>query len=153
LPKVIQRVPDAHLIVVGSKAPEDVLALDGGAITVKGYVSDEELDALYARAGAAVAPLRYGAGVKGKVIEAMARGVPLVTTPTGAQGIAGAPDALFLAVDADDFADCVVRALTDRHEARVRAEQAVRCVQADFSRRVMQKQLCDALQMERAFSA
>jgi len=153
LPKVIQRVPGARLIVVGSKAPEEVLALDGGPITVKGYVSDEELDALYAKAGAAVAPLRYGAGVKGKVIEAMARGVPLVTTSTGAQGISGAPDALFLADNADDFADCVVRALTDRYEARVRAEQAVRCVEADFSRRVMQKQLDCALQRERALPA
>lgn len=56
---------------------------------MKGFVSEEELSELYRTCRIVVVPLRYGAGVKGKVIEALYNGAPVVTTSIGAEGIGG----------------------------------------------------------------
>lgn len=86
-PRVQVAQPGVHLYLVGSNPTEEVRALDGGAITVTGFVSDEELASCYRSARVALAPLRFGGGMKGKVIEAMRFGLPCVTTATGAQGL------------------------------------------------------------------
>jgi glycosyltransferase involved in cell wall biosynthesis len=52
---------------------------------VKGYATD--VSPFFENARVMVAPLRYGAGVKGKILEAMSHGLPVVTTPIGAEGI------------------------------------------------------------------
>jgi glycosyltransferase involved in cell wall biosynthesis len=83
---VRRAVPDARLSVVGSNPTREVMELAGASgVEVHGYVADTApyLD----RAAVSIAPLRYGAGMKGKVCEALASGVPLVTTSVGAQGI------------------------------------------------------------------
>ena len=64
-------------------------ALAGDAISVRANVSDAELRELYRTARVAAVPLRYGAGVKLKVVEALREGLPLVTTSIGAQGMPG----------------------------------------------------------------
>ncbi len=78
-----------NFYIVGSKAGEEITALNDpeNGVIVKGFVSDEELDSLYRNCRIAAVPLRYGAGVKGKVIEALYYGVPVVTTEVGAEGI------------------------------------------------------------------
>lgn len=75
----------ADLRIVGGGDNPAVEALAGDGVEVVGWVPSvaPELD----RARIFVAPLRHGSGIKGKVIEALARGVPVVTTPVGAEGI------------------------------------------------------------------
>ncbi|MFT8244255.1 class I SAM-dependent methyltransferase [Roseomonas sp. BN140053] len=85
MPIVWHAVPEARLLLVGSKPPPEVLALAGERVEVPGWVAD--LDPIYARARASVSPLRYGAGVKGKIIAALEAGVPVVTTPIGNEGL------------------------------------------------------------------
>jgi glycosyltransferase involved in cell wall biosynthesis len=68
---------------------------------VVGALDEHALLDAYARARVAIAPLRFGAGVKGKVLEAMRLGVPCVATPVGAQGL---DDARCLAVSSDPAA-------------------------------------------------
>lgn len=85
LPLVYQQLPLARLTIVGVNPPAEVRALASGSITVMGYV--ENLHPVFARSHVSVAPLRYGGGVKGKVGEAMAEGLPLVTTTVGAEGL------------------------------------------------------------------
>ncbi|MFT7288564.1 MAG: GT2 family glycosyltransferase/glycosyltransferase involved in cell wall biosynthesis [Halieaceae bacterium] len=118
LPRISAEIGDVHLHLVGSNATEAVKALAGESITVHGFLSDEALDALYRRAAAAVVPLRYGAGVKGKVIEAVRQNVPLVTTDIGAEGIPDAESVFLLANTAEDIARSLVDLLQgDRHLA------------------------------------
>ena len=81
--------PQAYLSLVGSSPTGKVRALAGPTVAVTGFVSDEELVKRYARARVALIPLRFGAGVKSKVVEALREGLPLVTTPAGAQGLDG----------------------------------------------------------------
>ncbi|WP_176953104.1 glycosyltransferase [Belnapia rosea] len=85
-PGLRDRLPELTLTIVGSHMPDEIRALGAQpGITVAGYV--EELAPLYAAHRLAVAPLRYGAGLKGKVIEALATGLPCIGTPIAYEGI------------------------------------------------------------------
>lgn len=93
-PDIIKIHKDIKLYVAGSYPPKELLDSQNENIIVTGFVSDEGLDRLYKSVRLVVVPLRYGAGIKGKVIEAMANNVPVVTTTCGAEGIVG--DALII---------------------------------------------------------
>ena len=100
---------DVSLRLVG--AATDGL-VDHGAIEVAGWVP--ELATEFARTRVFLAPLRYGAGTKGKLVEAMAHGLPVVTTSIGAEGFPPrVVDAMLVADDPDELAAHVVRLLTD----------------------------------------
>jgi glycosyltransferase involved in cell wall biosynthesis len=85
-PELREALPGLTLTIAGSHMPAEIRALgERPGITVAGYV--EELAPLYASHRLAVAPLRYGAGLKGKVIEALAFGLPCIGTPIAYEGI------------------------------------------------------------------
>lgn len=125
-----------HLKIVGSKVGPEVNALQRPGVEVLGFVSDEQLGKLYDEADLVIAPLRYGAGVKGKVIEAMARGVPVVTTDTGAQGIENAGQLLFIGNTAEAFAAAVLAA-AQADAARERALASLDFISAHYSTQAM----------------
>ena len=112
-PLVRAQQPDVVLRVVGSSMPTEITdlgSIDG--VEILGWVAD--LIPILDKSRVSVAPLRYGAGVKGKVVEAMVNGLPVVTTTAGAEGIATPEDgALLIADDAEAFAAGVVRLYTD----------------------------------------
>ena len=108
-PALIQeQIPDVHLHIAGSNPSKAVVELACDSVTVHGYVSDERLLELY-DASCAVVPLRFGAGVKGKVLEAIQHGVPLVTTSVGAEGISEADQIMGIANDTLIFASAVTK--------------------------------------------
>ena len=113
LPLILARVPAARLTIAGSNPPPDVLALARGAISVRANVSDDELRELYRTARVAAVPLRYGAGVKLKVVEALREGLPLVTTSIGAQGMRGLEHVASICDEPRDFAAAVCALLSD----------------------------------------
>ncbi len=132
LPKIQVAGRALELTIVGSKAGAEVKALERPGVSIRGFVSDEELLRLYTETDMVIAPLRYGAGVKGKVIEAMARGVPVVTTDVGAQGIADADQLLFIANTEDTLAAMVIAA-TDYQAARQRARASLDFIEQHYS--------------------
>lgn len=101
--------------VVGSKVTDEIKALEqpGNGIIIKGFVSDEELTRLYAECRIVVVPLRYGAGVKGKVVEAIYNGAPIVTTSIGAEGIPQVEDVLVVEDEPETFAEKTVELYQD----------------------------------------
>jgi GT2 family glycosyltransferase len=113
LPLVRARVADATLSIVGSNPTARVCGLAGEAVRVMANVSDDALNERYRNARVAVVPLRCGAGVKLKVVEALRDGVPLVTTTVGAQGLPGVADVASVCGDAASFADAVCALLLD----------------------------------------
>jgi GT2 family glycosyltransferase/ubiquinone/menaquinone biosynthesis C-methylase UbiE len=120
LPLIHAKEPTAHINLVGSNPKPEVLALEAPSVHVTGYVTDEELASHYSHSRAVVAPLRYGGGMKGKVVEAMRFGLPVVTSAAGAQGLAAASDFIAVCDDAQTFADEVLRLMEDdAHWARV----------------------------------
>jgi len=125
-PLVKKELPEAEFFIAGSHPTEEVEALDGkDGIHVLGFVSDEVLEEKYRTTRLTVVPLRYGAGVKGKVVEALHLGCAIVTTSVGAEGIPEAETAMKIADTPETFAAAVVRAYQDEAElARMRGAAA-----------------------------
>lgn len=107
-PKIREKL-SVNFYVVGSKVTEEIKALEqpGSGIIVKGFVTEEELSRLYAECRVVVVPLRYGAGVKGKVVEAVYNGAAIVTTSVGAEGIPEAEHVMRIADEPEAFAAAV----------------------------------------------
>jgi len=133
MPRIKAELPHIHLALVGSNPTDEVKALAGSNVVVTGYVTDERLAELYEFARVAVVPLRFGAGVKNKVVEALNFGTPLVTTPVGVQGLAGLDDILPVTDDPAAFAANVIE-LVRNDESWCRVAAAGRAyVAANFS--------------------
>ena len=113
LPLVCAELPSFRFHIAGSHMPSEILSLAddpdiGPAVLVHGWVP--ALAPLFAQMRLSVAPLRYGAGFKGKVAESLSFGVPSVATPIAAEGTGLADgDGLLVADDAAAFAAAVVR--------------------------------------------
>jgi GT2 family glycosyltransferase/glycosyltransferase involved in cell wall biosynthesis len=120
MPLVWDEWPDAELTIAGGNVPAEVAELAGPRVDVAGWV--EDLDPLLTESLALVAPLRFGAGLKGKVTQALAAGLPVVTTPFGAEGL-GAADGDEILV-ADDDAGIAERILRLRDHATWREVSA-----------------------------
>lgn len=112
-PLVRREVPDMVFHVVGNYAPPEIQALDGkDGIVIEGFV--EDLDPLLASVRLAVAPLRYGAGIKGKIGMTMGAGVPNVCTSIATEGMGVENEKQALVADSpEDFAAAVVRLHSD----------------------------------------
>lgn len=114
-PLVRARVAQAHLTIVGKNPPPDFRQLAEqmpDVIRVTGYVAD--LAPYLSRAGLMVVPVRAGSGMRVRILEAFARGVPVVTTTIGLEGIDARPGQDVLVADTPaEFADAVCRLLND----------------------------------------
>jgi glycosyltransferase involved in cell wall biosynthesis len=146
MPILRQRVPAVSLTIIGSHPTPAIVALSGEGVEVRGFVSDEELAAAYAQARIAVCPLRVGAGVKLKVVEAMHRGVPVVTTSVGAQGLPGLNDICDVVDTADGLAEAAARLMTNDAVWLKRAQEQTSYVADHFSHEKLQASLLAAFE-------
>ncbi len=145
MPVVRQRAPLARLVIVGSDPTRRVLALDGRGASVVANVGDAELREWYAMARVAVVPLRYGAGVKRKVVEALREGLPLVTTPVGAQGLPGLSAVAAVCGTAETIAAALVALLEDDGSWADRSAAGIAYARAHFSEATLRASLCRAM--------
>jgi GT2 family glycosyltransferase/glycosyltransferase involved in cell wall biosynthesis len=107
MPRLRTRLAGVILHIVGYAGIEALVGCASKDIVVHGFVAD--LEPMLCSMKLALAPLRYGAGVKGKINMAMSHGVPVVTTPVGAEGMAliNRQDAM-IAEGCDAFVDAIV---------------------------------------------
>ncbi len=121
--------------VVGSGVTEEVeeLGRTDPGIVIRGSVSDEELRELYDATRLVVVPLRFGAGVKGKVVEALYHGAAVVTTSIGAEGIPGAEDVMVIADQAEAFAEAVAEIYSSPESCRALSERTQEFVKRNYS--------------------
>jgi len=112
MPIVWQSIPEVRLVVVGYAPPPEIRALEGPRIVVTGQVPD--VKPFLNRARVFLAPMRFGAGVKGKIIQALQHGVPVVTTPIGIEGTGIKPgQEALVAEDAQSLAEAVISLFCD----------------------------------------
>jgi len=131
-PLVRARLPDIAFHVIGSRAPQRVLDLAHDGVVIHGYVPD--IQPFMDGCRLSVAPLRYGAGVKGKVNMAMSCGLPVVATPCAVEGmhVEAGRDVLVAEAPAD-FADAIVRAYTDAALWKTLSDHGLANVERHFS--------------------
>jgi glycosyltransferase involved in cell wall biosynthesis len=154
MPLLRQGWPGVRLTLAGSYPPEQVRSLECEDIIVTGYV--EQMEPLVERASVIVAPLRIGGGQRMKVLEGMAMGKAVVTTPRGAEGllVAAEEPPLLIATTGEEFARVTVELLQDRSARLALGQQARAFVVEYFSPAAYARRLeiiyGDLLQLETA---
>jgi GT2 family glycosyltransferase/SAM-dependent methyltransferase/glycosyltransferase involved in cell wall biosynthesis len=111
MPSVWRELGDVNVTIVGSKPPPEVQGLAAPLVDVVGWVDD--LGPLLQQSKLMVVPLSYGAGLKGKITQSLGVGLPVVTTPVGAEGFENAADCMLVAETSRELAEHVIRAYTD----------------------------------------
>ena len=113
LPLIVRANPAISVTLLGANPPDSVLALESDRVKVTGYVRD--VSPYFERGRVFIAPIRFGAGLKGKIGQSLSFGLPVVTTSIGAEGFSlTSGENCAIADSAQDFADAVVRIYDDR---------------------------------------
>ena len=111
-PLISNRLPGARFLIAGSNMPADFSRFASESVILQGYI--EDLGAFFSHCRLSVAPLRFGSGVKGKIITSLGYGVPCVATSIAAEGMGLVAGCHILQADSPkDFADAVVEAYTN----------------------------------------
>jgi SAM-dependent methyltransferase len=131
-PSVSQRIPGIKLNLLGSNPTDKVQKLNSESIRVVGFVKDPS--AYFYDAKVFVSPLRYGAGVKGKIFNAMSYGLPVVSTSIGIEGMGLEEGQDVLVADgAEGFAGRVVEVYQDEELWRRLSENSLIRIRRDFN--------------------
>lgn len=136
--------PDLKVLIVGSKAPKSLLAKASSHLQFTGFVAD--IAPLFNSVRLSIAPLRYGAGVKGKINSSMAYGVPVIASPVAAEGMGLAHEQdVLIADDAAGFATAIVRAYDDEKLWYTLSDAGLANIERCFSFELAAQQLHDIL--------
>ena len=147
MPLVWREIPDARVLILGSNPPDAVVSLKSAQVDVIGYVPD--LVPYYERARMSVSPLRYGAGVKGKIISSLQAGVPVVTTKIGNEGIALRPGIeVLVGGTPEELAAHVVRLFRDSDLLNAMAAAGKRLVSERFSEEKARDVFFEAIELQ-----
>jgi O-antigen biosynthesis protein len=112
MPPVWAKLGEIRVSIIGPNPPPEVRLLSSPLVDVTGWVDD--LKPVLRLNRLLVAPLTYGAGLKGKVTQALAAGLPVITTPIGVEGFELSSDEeILVAIRSSDLADHVIRAYED----------------------------------------
>ena len=132
LPRIQQEIPSVKLIIGGMNPDPSIQQLESEHVMVTGFVPD--MRDYLEQATVCVVPLRIAKGIQNKVLEAMAMGIPVVSTSVANSGINAVDNRdLILADDPQSFADAVVKLLRNENVRRTIASNARGFVEKEFS--------------------
>jgi GT2 family glycosyltransferase/glycosyltransferase involved in cell wall biosynthesis len=147
LPRVLAEEPRARLVVVGSEPPERHSFQHSEAVELVGFV--EDVREPLARYALFICPILSGSGVRVKLLEAFAAGIPVVSTHLGAEGLADRDGEICaLADQPEEFARHVVELLRNPQKAAAMAARAREGVVAKRDMRAMTRRLVDCYRSE-----
>jgi glycosyltransferase involved in cell wall biosynthesis len=147
-PLLQEQRPGIKLIVVGSAPPRTLVAKGGPLIEFRGFV--EDIEPVFNSVRLSIAPLRYGAGVKGKINSSMSYGVPVVASPVAAEGMGLEHNVDVLIADSPaDFANAIVQAYDDEQMWNRLSDAALANLERHFSFAVATEQLRAILNLSR----
>jgi glycosyltransferase involved in cell wall biosynthesis len=131
-PLVKEQLGDAKFYIIGDKAPPEVVALATDNVIVAGLQPD--VRPFFESVKLSVAPLRYGAGIKGKINLSMGFGVPVVATSLAAEGIALTDrEDILIADESEDFARAVVELYKSEELWNRLSENGIKKTKARYS--------------------
>ncbi len=145
VPLLRRKLPDCTTYLVGSNMPDEVAKLVAPGLMALGYVP--ELADILHRVRATIVPLRYGAGIKGKVLESFAHGVPCVMSEMAAEGLELPKDLAWLvAATPNDFAEKLARVHEDVSFNRQLAEAGLAYIEERYSTAAIREALIGAVE-------
>jgi len=148
-PRIIDKLGDINLTIAGSNMPEEIFALRSDCVQPIGYM--EDLDPILAKARIFVAPLRYGAGMKGKVGLSMAHGLPVVGTQIAAEGFGFTNGKEMLIIDTPQkFADYTIKLYRDRAQWISLSNEGKLFIDANYSPTTIKSRLSNLFERESA---
>jgi len=133
LPKVLSSNPDLILNIIGSNTPGKINELRNKNINVLGYVKNNILENYYKKSKICIAPLRYGAGVKGKIIEAMYNQIPVITTTIGAEGLPGIEKCIMIEDKPNEFARKLINVYNNEKVLKKLTEKGYNYIMNNFT--------------------
>lgn len=132
-PKIIEKFPNMLWHIVSSYIPEEIKQLESKNIKIEGFLSDEELHLLYQKCRIALAPLRFGAGVKGKILEAAHNQIPMVTTSIGGEGLDESIGAFIVEDNAEKMAKIICELYENYSKLRQMSDSGKVLIETYFS--------------------
>ncbi len=149
-PHIVAQLPDMKLFVIGSDPPKDIMDLQSENIVVTGYVKD--LKQYFQKIKLCVAPVRWGAGVKGKIVTSMYYGVPVVTTSLGAEGMSLTDGEHVLIADTpESLAAKVVELYSSRDIWEKLSKNSLQYVKERFSKKAALEKLLPILDVPQCY--
>ena len=139
-PLIKSEIPEANFHIIGADVPADILALATHDILIEGFVKD--LRPLFSKCRLSVAPLRFGAGVKGKIGTSLAYGLPSVISPIAHEGsglVSG--EHVLVADQPDEFAECVIKLYQEKSLWQSLSRNGVDFIENNYSLAVNQKRI------------
>jgi glycosyltransferase involved in cell wall biosynthesis len=131
-PLVSERLHDAKFYIIGDKAPPEVVALANENIVVTGLQRD--VRQFFDSVKLSVAPLRYGAGVKGKINQSMGFGVPVVATQIAVEGMELTDhEDILIADEPEEFARALVELYESEELWSRLSENSIKMTKAQYS--------------------
>ena len=134
-PKIIKIFPNIILHIVSSKVPVKIRKIESKNVKIEGFLSDENLRAMYQKCRIAIAPLRYGAGVKGKVIEAAYNQIPMVTTTIGGEGIDNSIGSFLIEDNPEKIANIISQLYIDYSKLKRMSDSGKKLIEKYFSKK------------------
>lgn len=141
-PSLRKRLPKAELHVYGAYFPEHIQQMhnEKEGFLIKGWASD--LQSVFQNAHLNLAPLRFGAGIKGKLIDAMKSGTPSITTSIGAEGMHDSLDwSGRIADSANDFVEATVTMYNDDTQWKQAQQNGVRIINGLYNKEALGERL------------
>lgn len=146
-PLIRKQLPDAELHIYGSYPPPKATALHNPktGFLIKGWADDAFV--VMEQARVCLAPLRFGAGIKGKLLDAMIMQTPSITTPIGSEGMHGAlPWPGMIADDADAFAAAAVALYNDEIAWQQAQQQGTELLHQRYDGKILGERLIERIQ-------
>jgi glycosyltransferase involved in cell wall biosynthesis len=132
LPKLIEKNPQIHLTIIGESPSAQIMKLDSKHVKVLGYVPS--VTPYLMKNYVSIAPLRFGAGMKGKINEAMAHGIPVVSTSVGVQGMKlRHKQEIMIADEPEDFIKCIQELINDNKLYSVISTNSVNFIKENYT--------------------
>ena len=134
--------------VVGSDPSEKLMKLNSRDVRVTGYVPD--VMPYFQDCRVFISPLRFGAGMKGKIGQSMGYGLPVVTTTIGAEGIGLVHEKnALIADDPGDFAEAIVTLYTDELLWKKLSQESIALIEQNYSKEIIREKLKEVFEAKR----
>ena len=147
-PIIQKKIPSIKLYIVGNAPSKEIKELQNESIVVTGFV--EDLNPYWQNCRLSVAPLRYGAGFKGKVGQSMAEGLPVVTTQIGVEGMGlNIGEEVLFSDNPVEFAELVIKAYNDEKLWSKLSINGIKKVKENWSDEIVAKRFEESLENDK----